>query len=419
MLKSCAAAISAGLTVALSCLPMTAAAQDPKGYAASFPDRLETRIFPLFAMMRTADGWADALRRDPVLTKLAAERAARFVEDCQPRPACLADSWLWTEADIAAVEGRLRATVRTPALAQSLVGKQMRASGRFAAHASLSDADMLAAAWKDAAAAVNRIIAVYAKGEAPRYPKIDGFIFNIAVPEYADVLEAHGVATAALATKADLFFAASRRYATGLLEMNERTEAGVFRPLLGGENAAAVKAIAGIDWSASPHSALLVFGHGPEDAQSRTGVMGHIRLRIAADQFSRGLAPFIIVSGGNVHPNRTPFNEAVEMKRILVADYGVPADRILIEPHARHTTTNLRNCARILLAAGFPIGKSALVVSDHKTIRYIGGQDLAQRNLREMGIQPGRIAPGPDRFTLIFTPDPAAFHAEAADPLDP
>jgi hypothetical protein len=148
--------------------------------------------------------------------------------------------------------------------------------------------------------------------------------------------------------------------------------------------------------------------------------MGHIRLEIAADLYARGMAPYLIVSGGNVHPNRTPFNEAVEMKRILVSDYGVPADRVLIEPHARHTTTNLRNSARLLIAAGFPKDKPALVVSDPRTIAYIGSAVMAERNLREMGIQPGKLAPGPNRFSLRFAPDAIAFQEDAADdPLDP
>ena len=90
-----------------------------------------------------------------------------------------------------------------------------------------------------------------------------------------------------------------------------------------------------------------------------------------------------------------------------------------MEPHARHTTTNLRNCARLLLAAKFPTDRPALVVSDHRTIQYIGSDILAQRNLAEMGVQPGRLTAGPDQFTLMFTPDPAAFHVEAIDPLDP
>lgn len=408
------------LGLAIASLPGTARAQDPAGYTAPFADTLETRVFPLFAMMRSAEGWAPALREDAVLRKLVAERAARIPTDsCAPSPQCLADAWLWTEADIALVQSRLRVLMRDPRLGDALVVKQMRASGRFARHAALADADLVAAAWAESAAAVNRVIGVYAKGVAPRYPKIDSMIFDIAAPEFTTVLSAHGVATATLVRDGDLFFDPALRYATGLLQMNERTDAGSYRPLLGGANETAVRAAAGMDWSRQPYTALLVFGHGPEDAQSRTGVMGHIRMRIAAELYARGLAPFIIVSGGNVHPNRTPFNEAVEMKRLLIEQHGVPADRILIEPHARHTTTNLRNCARLLLAAGFPADRPALIVSDHRTIRYIASKELADRNLREMGVQPGSVTPGPDVFSLTFKPAPIAFHVEAADPLDP
>jgi uncharacterized SAM-binding protein YcdF (DUF218 family) len=31
------------------------------------------------------------------------------------------------------------------------------------------------------------------------------------------------------------------------------------------------------------------------------------------------------------------------MKRQLVALFGIPESAILVDPHARHTTTNLRN----------------------------------------------------------------------------
>lgn len=412
--------VGLSLGLATASLPGAARAQDPAGYTAPFADTLETRVFPLFAMMRAAKGWAPALREDPVLRKLAAERAARVPADtCAPSPQCLADAWLWTDPDIAMVRSRLRLLVRDRGLSAALVAGQIRASGRFSRHSALSDADLVAAAWGETAAAVNRVIAVYAKGVPPRYPKIDSMIFDLAAPEFATILSAHGVATASLPRDGDLFFDPALRYAAGLLQMNERTEAGSLRPLLGGTNEAAARAVTGIDWRRSPYTALLVFGHGPEDAQSRTGVMGHIRMRIAAELHARGLAPFIIVSGGNVHPNRTPFNEAVEMKRLLVEQHGIPADRILIEPHARHTTTNLRNCARLLLAAGFPADHPALIVSDHKTIRYIASRELAERNLREMGVQPGIVAPGPDQFSLMFTPSSNAFHVEATDPLDP
>lgn len=412
--------LAALLLAAMSARPVPALAQDPQGFTAPFADTLETRVFPLFATLHAAPGWTAALRADPELVRLAAARAARLPADtCSPAPQCLADPWLWTASDVALVSERLRVIARDRTLADALITRQMRPSGRFARHSALDDVNLLAAAWADAAEGINRIIAVYAKGEPPRYPKIDGGIFDVSRPEFPQVLAAHGVSITAQPRADDTLFASVQRYAAGLLMINERVDAAAHRPLLGGDNAATVRAVAGVDWTAERYSALLVFGHGPEDAQSRTGVMGHIRLRIAADMFARRLAPFIIVSGGNVHPNRTPFNEAVEMKRLLIEQHGVPADRILIEPHARHTTTNLRNTARLLLAAGFPTDKPALVVSDHMTIRYIASAELTARNLREMGVQPGVLAPGPDRFSLLFRPDPAAFHVEVADPLDP
>jgi hypothetical protein len=412
--------ICAALAAAMLPLAQPAAAQDPQGYQPAFEDTLETRAFPFFAMLRAAPGWEEALRSDQALHEIAATRAARVPADnCEPAPHCLAEAWKWTDPEIATVGERLRTLARQPALARALVGEQMRPSGRFAAHDALDDAELVAKAWADAAAAVNRVVAVYGQGEDPRYPKIDSTIFDITSPDFANTLRAHGVATAVLAEGEDPFFAPALDYAVGLLRMNERLEAGTFRPLLDGENAAASRAIAGMNWSERPYTALLVFGHGPEDAQSRTGVLAYIRMRIAAELFERRLAPFIVVSGGNVHPNRTPFNEAIEMKRIMVEQHGIPAERILIEPHARHTTTNLRNVARLLLAAGVPQDRRALIVSDHLTIQYIGSDLLQERNVVEMGMQPGRIAPGPNRFTLEFEPDPVAFHVEAADPLDP
>ncbi|MFD1952220.1 YdcF family protein [Sphingomonas arantia] len=411
--------IGACLAAVLLLPSVGAVAQTSATYAVPYDETLETVVFPLPAMMRAADGWAAALRRDPVLRRLTADRAARVPDKpCVPTPACQADAWLWTAAEIATVETRLRQLARDPQLADALMTRVLRPSDQFARYNNLSDGDLIAAAWAGTAAAMNHVVDVYAKGIPPRYPLIDAIIFDPLLPEYGEVLIAHAAAVGA--RDGDLFFDPALRYATGLLRMNERTDAASHRPLLGGENTAAIQAVAHTNWSATPYTALLVFGHGPEDAVSRTGVMGHIRLEIAADHYKRGLAPFLIVSGGNVHPNRTAFNEAIEMKRLLISDYGIPADRILIEPHARHTTTNLRNCARLLLAAGFPADRPALVVSDPRTITYIGGAELAKRNVAEMGVQPGTLTPGPDRFSLRFAPDPVAFQVDAAaDPLDP
>ena len=401
--------------------PTQVMAMDPPGYVASFTDTLETLNFPLLAMIRQAPGWTAAVRAEPALQALAAARAQRVTaaNTCTARPDCLAEAWLWTPAENEAMTSALRSIVARPGMADALVRRHLRASGRFARHAGLGDADLLAAAWADTAAGLNNLVAVYGQGRPPRYPLIDAIIFDVKRPEFAAVLDVHAQVTIAAARADDLLFDPSLRFGTGLLRMNERTDAAAFRPLLAGENAAAVAQARTARWTDYRYTALLVFGHGPEDAQSRTGVLGHIRMARAAELFAQRLAPFIIVSGGNVHPNRTPFNEAIEMKRLLIAQHGIPADRILIDPHARHTTTNLRNAARLLFAARFPTDRPSLIVTDPMTARYIGSPVLLERTRAETGITPGSLASATTLFAFEFRPDRAAFHVEPLDPLDP
>lgn len=103
----------------------------------------------------------------------------------------------------------------------------------------------------------------------------------------------------------------------------------------------------------------------------------------AASDLARGLAGTIIVTGGAVHG---PANEAVLMRDALLAR-GVPEDRILVEPCARHTTTNLRNAARIM--AAYDLHTALVVCPDGegpgRALRqafYIGHPDRSSFDLR-------------------------------------
>ena len=80
------------------------------------------------------------------------------------------------------------------------------------------------------------------------------------------------------------------------------------------------------------------------------------RLEAAAQELQSGAAATVIVSGGAVHSRD---NEALLMRRWLIAR-GIDRQRIVVEPCARHTTTNLRNAGRIVLGAG---GSEALIVT--------------------------------------------------------
>jgi hypothetical protein len=105
---------------------------------------------------------------------------------------------------------------------------------------------------------------------------------------------------------------------------------------------------------------IIVPGYSATDFHGALTPRGQARLQLAAGDFFAGRAPFIIVSGGNVRPEGTRYNEAFEMRRHLLA-LSVPADRVILEPLAEHTPTNLRNAARYMRSKGLG---TAIVVSD-------------------------------------------------------
>ena len=139
--------------------------------------------------------------------------------------------------------------------------------------------------------------------------------------------------------------------------------------------------MAGTAWARFPYAAILVPGSGPERPGVALDSVGAVRCRLAAARYRAGQAPLVVVSGGHVHPFQTPYCEAVKMRKYLVDTLGLPAAAVFIEPPARHTTTNLRNTARLLAAVGGPPTQPLLIVSDAAQSRYILG--MAARCRRE------------------------------------
>jgi uncharacterized SAM-binding protein YcdF (DUF218 family) len=109
---------------------------------------------------------------------------------------------------------------------------------------------------------------------------------------------------------------------------------------------------------AQPADVALVFGTG-------TRWKAEARCRTAAELWQRGLAPYLIVSGGVIVPG-TDLTEAVWFQRRLAA-YGVPPACILLEPHATNTAENVEFALPILQQHGFR--SVILVMSDFEGIR--------------------------------------------------
>ena len=357
--------------------------------------------------------------------RLAGLRQARIAAmdtaagSCRLDAACITAVFRWTDTDIATVEEALKDLVDGDPVVASFVTRDLRASGMAQAFAARSDADLVAGAWREAAAGLNRVIDTYALGVPPRYPKIDAASHDVAAEPYRRLL---GIMLAVMGEqRRDLttFFAPSLAFARRLLDAHRRDEAGRFEPLHEGENAAALRRMPAVQWASYPYAAIIVPGAGPDRPDVALDPWAKLRLELAVTRYRQGRAPFIIVSGGYVHPNQTAFNEALEMKRALVGEFGVPSEAVVIEPHARHTTTNLRNAARLALRYGFPAGAPLLITSDDGQSAYISSSEFRDRCLREMGHLPGTFGKRLTPFDLEFVPSVRALHADASDPLDP
>ncbi|HUM65452.1 MAG TPA: ElyC/SanA/YdcF family protein, partial [Chitinophagaceae bacterium] len=113
-----------------------------------------------------------------------------------------------------------------------------------------------------------------------------------------------------------------------------------------------------------------------------------------------------------------PYNEAVEMKKYIVEELGVPGELVFIEPDARHTTTNIRNTSRMIYRFGLPMNKPVLIVTDSSQAAYIAGR-MRSTALRDLGYLPYQDLILLTENEVEFYPAKLSLHPDPLDPLDP
>lgn len=385
------------------------------------PSLVEQRNFDLVvrmsegefgAAMAGSPSWAAASRRRTKRIRLA-------VSACANDAACRVRAILWTEQEAAAALAALRSALE-PSGRLAALAAELRASESYALYAGKPDQDLIAAAWRDVTEGHNRILRTYGLGEAPRYPAIDAILFTPDGDLWPGVLtEATDQLLAADPDHAGPRTELAHRLALQLLYLNERENAASFTDLDTRHNAAAFARIDALDWTRYPYTVILVLGDGPDRPGQLIGTYGKLRLARAAQLYHEGLAPVLIVSGGNVHPALTPVNEALEMKCELMTRYAIPESAIIIEPHARHTTTNFRNSARLMLRYGIPMDRPALATTSTGHSLYASGEPFDVRAMEELGYVPRRVIKRLTPYEFAFLPDPRSTHHDNRDPLDP
>ena len=353
---------------------------------------LSARRFPLLDAVGADPAATARLTAQPQIAAMLAGRAARRTA-CAAGLACLVQALVWTPEESATLAAALPA--------------------------GLSHADDGAAAQAlRETGGINTILRDYGLAQVPRYPQIDGAGPIDPLELRARVQAADWLARTPRARSAQAIDP-SVDFALALLDGSDRTDAIGFDPLTGGRNAAATARARRLDWTRWHYTALILTGVGPETPDMPLSPYGKYHIRLAAERFARGDIATIIVTGGRAHPRATRFTEAEQMRQALIDRYGIPADAILIEPYARHTTTNLRNAARLLAAVGAPFDREALIVCNPGQSEMITSAAFAQRNQSELGYMPGRIGARLSPTEVEFRPSPSSLRIDPRDPLDP
>lgn len=413
---------------------VAALAQEPERRTQTTPREyvresvLAQRDFPFLTGMMGDSKVRSLLANDAALSGIATERwqaAANASPTCKEDLACMTSALQLSPQQIAQISALLRGTYERSEVLRQYVHKALEGNSEYSLDLSQRGADLLVANWERSARAINQAIATYGDGAKPRYAEIDSMTYaadsrtypnlirilldNLRLPEEAP----------ASADEQSLFFEPSLRFAVRLLQSNSRDEAGRYWPLETGQNREAIMRAKAFDPKIYPYSVILIPGAGSEVPNVSLSPWGKERLRLGVAAYRAGLAPFIMVSGGFVHPSQTPFCEALEMKRYLMQVYALAESAILVEPYARHTTTNLRNAVREISDYGLPMDKPMLIVSDTAQSDSIAGEAFQKRNLQELGYQPVRLGKRLSSTRQEALPSTQSLFRDPLDPLDP
>lgn len=402
----------------------------PPAYSAAPPlkkplpihSAIQDKNFFLLSVLQNDPEAHDSLTGDKALIQIKAMREQRLrmaLRTCKENPTCTINALIWTDEDIRNVSLTLARIYQNNPLFKKSVDDKLQTSGAYVLYKRQSGQDLLVSAWMLCAHGLNEVLSVYGEGAHPRYPKIDSISFDVHSIDFQERTTALIEKISDETSVPGLFFEPSLKAELQLLALNHRDEAGRFEPMEESVNKVALKSIPSTDWNNYAYSVIVIPGAGPEDPTVALSVAGRKRTALAAYAYHAGKAPFILVSGGYVHPSQTHFAEAIEMEKALLRDYHVPEEAILVDPHARHTTTNMRNAAREIYRYNIPMNKPALVISDPSQITYIQSEFFADRCRKELGYVPYQIIKRPSDISLVFLPNVEALQQNPIDPLDP
>jgi hypothetical protein len=380
---------------------------------------VQSKNYYLLTLLQNIPAAKQLVSNDPELVKLTQTKLDNIkssLTTCKD-PLCFTQYLKFSDEEIKTVSDRLTSLYKADNALGNLVKQHLIPSGTYIQYQSLSPVQMLVKAWEQDAKSVNYAIGVYADGNKPNYPAIDSISFNVKNRLYGTLLYDASATLLDESKKTKLFFAPSMNYALHCLEINERDDAANDEPMMLNVNKSAFNRIKTIKWANYKYTLILIPGAGPDENGVALSAEGMLRCRVAALRYFEGLAPFIMTSGGKVHPYKTKFCEADEMKKFMVEKLHVPENAILVDPHARHTTTNMRNCVRIIYRYGMPFSKPCITSTNKSQSYFI--EHMAARCEKELGYVPYTLGKRLSDTEQEFYPVITSLQIDTDEPLDP
>lgn len=263
---------------------------------------VKAKNFYLLSLLKHDPAVMHLLESDAVLSNIATTRAKAIqtsLVDCKDYT-CFTQKLKFTDEEIKIAGDRLIALYTPGNALDRLVKTQLIPSGTHVLYQNLSPKQLLVKAWQIEAAGINNVIAVYAEAKKPNYPTIDSISFNVHSKRYETQMF-NAVATLYDETKnSKLFFQSSLTAALIFLDINERTDAANDEPMAETVNKATIEKAKTVDWAKYKYSVILV--PGPGESSMALSAEGMLRCRLGANRYFEGLAPFVMPSGGRVHP---------------------------------------------------------------------------------------------------------------------
>ena len=233
--------ISLRLSTTLLAVALTATAQHP----------LQDKNFYLLTLLERSS----AIQSNPALSKIHTARLEALLtaaNTCQLDVPCYSKALRFSPEQTAELSTALASLYQTSPALKALVDGPLKQSETYIRYNEEGGEVLLTKAWADCAAGLNRLIDVYALGVPPRYPAIDGMLYDPKAATWHRLVQTLVSVIEDDRASLHTFFAPSLRFGLELLNTNNRDEAARFEPLESGENAAAVKAIKTTVWSRYP-----------------------------------------------------------------------------------------------------------------------------------------------------------------------